>query len=195
MKAFAKQLLLQHQVFNAAAIDALLDHTTVETFDKGAVVIQEGRVCHKCYFVLKGCLRQYRNVEGIEKTCGFYQETDQVVMYSSYFSGLSADTSIQCMEDCILLSGTKAQEAAMYEAHPATDNLVFRLLSDDYRKAEEYINLLNAYNPEQRYQALLQSKPAILNRVPLVHIASYIGVTPESLSRIRKRIVDNAGKV
>lgn len=194
MKEFARQLLLQHQQFNAAAVDALLEHTTVESFSKGAVIVQEGRVCHKCYFVLQGCLRQYRLVDGIEKTCGFFLEKDQIVLYSSYLSGLPADTSIQCMEDCLLLSGTKAQEAAMHHEHPNTDNLVFRLLSDDYQKAEAYINLLNAYNPEQRYQALLQSKPAILNRVPLVHIASYIGVTPESLSRIRKRIVDNAGK-
>lgn len=195
MRAFAREILLQHQGFNTAAIEALLDHTTIETFAKGDVVVQEGRICHKCYFVLKGCLRQFRNVDGIEKTCGFYLEKDQIVLYSSYLSGMPADTSIQCMEDCILLGGTKAQEAAMHEAHTGTDNLIFTLLSDDYRKAEAYITLLNAYKPEQRYQALLQSQPSILNRVPLVYIASYIGVTAESLSRIRKRIVDNAGKI
>lgn len=195
MKAIAREILRQHQGLNEAAIAALLDHTTIEIFTKGDIVVAEGRVCHKCYFVLKGCLRQFRNVDGIEKTSRFYLEKDQVVLYSSYFSGLPADASIQCMEDCILLSGTKAQETSMREAHPATDHLIFTLLSDDYRKAEAYIHLLNGYKPEQRYQALLQSQPAILNRVPLVYIASYIGVTPESLSRIRKRIVDNAGKV
>ncbi|MNY74650.1 hypothetical protein D3C86_2137250 [compost metagenome] len=59
----------------------------------------------------------------------------------------------------------------------------------DYRKAERYIALLNNYNPEERYLKFMKSNPNFLNRIPLVHIASYLSITPESLSRIRKRVV------
>ncbi|RAJ05210.1 CRP-like cAMP-binding protein [Chitinophaga skermanii] len=194
MKDIARKIVQQYTEFNDEEIDALLAFTTVESFAKGDIVVAEGRICNKCYFVLQGCLRQFRIVDGLEKTSAFYVEQDPIVLYSSYMSAQPSETSIQCMEDTLLLSGTKAQEAEMHKAYPATGHLIYNLLSADYRKAEAYIHLLNAYNPEQRYQALLQTKPGLLNRVPLVYIASYIGVTPESLSRIRKRIVDNTRK-
>lgn len=68
------------------------------------------------------------------------------------------------------------------------------LMFEDYKKAESYITLLNGFSPEERYILLMKSRPGILNRIPLVYISSYLGITPESLSRIRRRIFTSPEK-
>ncbi|WP_314004281.1 Crp/Fnr family transcriptional regulator [Xanthocytophaga flava] len=194
MKDIARQFLLKFNRFSSNEIDLILYNTSIEEFRKGQFVIQEGSVCKKCYFVLKGVLRQFKTIDGVEKTSDFFLEKDPVVLYSSYMHGKPSENSLHCMEDCVLLSGTKEQEIAMQKSNPSLEHLLYGLLADDYRKAENYITLLNGFNPEQRYLALLETRPELLNRVPLVYIASYIGITPESLSRIRKRIMSNTQK-
>jgi len=174
--------------FNQAEIHAILAHTQVETFQKGQVVVTQGKHCHQCYLVVKGCLRQYQLVDGEEKTTGFFVEGEPAVMYSSYLNGQPSDYSLSCVEDCVLLSGTREQEKEMHQKHPTLAHLTFSLMLQDYQKAENYIALLNGYKPEDRYRMLLETQPKLVNRVPLHLLASFLGVTPESLSRIRKRI-------
>ncbi|MDJ1485000.1 Crp/Fnr family transcriptional regulator [Cytophagaceae bacterium YF14B1] len=194
MEDITRQFLLKFNKFSSDEINLILDNTSIEKFRKGQFVVQAGSICKKCYFVLQGCLRQFRIIDGVEKTSDFFLEKEPVVLYSSYMDRKPAESSVQCLEDCILLSGTKEQEITMHKTNPSLEHLIYTLLSDDYKKAESYITLLTCFNPEQRYLALLETRPEILNRVPLVYIASYIGVTPESLSRIRKRIMFHIDK-
>ena len=87
-----------------------------------------------------------------------------------------------------MTTGTRIAEKKLHKKHPNLENLINTLMPYDYNKSQEHIELLTNYNPEDRYLTLLKTRPELFNRVPLHLIASYIGVTPESLSRIRKRI-------
>lgn len=183
-----KQLMKKLGKFSEDEINAILEHTTVETFKKGNLLARQGITSDTCYFVLEGCLRQYLLVDGEEKTTAFFLEGQSAVLYSSYLKQTPSDYFLVCLEDCTLLAGTREQEHALHKKYPKLENLTYSFMLQDYDKAANYIALLNNYKPEDRYLTLLETQPELFNRVPLHHIASFLGITPESFSRIRKRI-------
>jgi len=128
-------------------------------FKKGERVIQEGKVCKKCYLVISGCLRQFKDIDGVEKTLGFFLEGEPVVLYSSYLENKPSEYHVECLEDTILISGTREQETLMVKSHPNIANLLQDIMFDDYKKSELYIKFLNCYTPEERYLMLMKSSP------------------------------------
>lgn len=176
--------------FDEEEINAIVDHTQSDVFQKGDIILNQGEICTKCYFVIKGCLRQYKLVDGEEKTTGFFLEGQPVVSYSSYLQKKPSEFNLSCEEDCVLVIGDRDKELELHQKYPKLGELTFALMLQDYKKAENYIALLNTYKPEDRYLMLLKNQPELLHRVPLHHIASFIGVTPESFSRIRKRVTN-----
>lgn len=189
MKNALENFLAKFPSLTAEEIEAIVAHTQVDSFPKGTVILREGEVATKCYFVLKGCVRQYQLVDGIEKTTSFFTEEQVVIAYSSYLNDLPSEAWWVCAEDCILLTGTREQEQQMYAQHPKLEFLLNIMMPADYSKTQAYLDSLVKFGPEDRYLNLLETRPELFSRVPLHQIASYIGVTPESLSRIRKRIV------
>ncbi|GAB3249788.1 Crp/Fnr family transcriptional regulator [Larkinella harenae] len=186
MENTVRWFLEKLEKFNLNEINALLEHTRIECFSKGDLIVRQGLICNTCYFVLKGCLRHYQIRDGEEKTTRFFLDGEPAVLYASY---LKQTHYLSCVEDCILLTGTREQEQELHKKHPKLENLIHTLLFRDYDKAENYIALLNGYKPEDRYLMVLKNQPELLNRALLHQIARFLGVTPESLSRIRKRIV------
>ena len=189
-----KQFLTSFQSFSEAEISTIIANTQVESFKKGTVVLEEGKVSNKCFLVIKGlvikgCLRQYRMVDGEEKTTGFFTEGQPAILYSSYLNRLPSEYSLSCVEDSILTTGTREQEQNFSNESPKLEHLVQILMPQDYARREDHVALLNFHKPEERYKLLMKTQPSLLNRVPLHQIASYIGVTPESFSRIRKRVM------
>ena len=183
------QFISSFEKFDENEINAIVEHTRMESFKKGTIILKENQICNKCYFVLKGCIRQYQLIDGEEKTTGFFVEGQAAVLYSSYLEKKPSDYYLSCIEDSILTVGTREQEQELQKKYPNLEHLIYTLLPQDFTKAQEHIALLNNYNPEQRYLVLMQKQPELINRVPLHQLASLIGVTPESLSRIRKRIM------
>ncbi|HYG40858.1 MAG TPA: Crp/Fnr family transcriptional regulator [Cytophagales bacterium] len=191
MNDLLTQFISKFEKFSAEEINAIVENTRIESFKKGTIILKEGKVSDKCFFVLKGCLRQYQLVNGEEKTTGFFTEGQPAVLYSSYLKRTPSEYNLACVEDCILTTGTRAQEQELHKEYPKLEHLVHTLMPQDYSKVEDRITFLNFYNPEERYQILMKTRPELLNRVPLHQIASFIGVTPESFSRIRKRLMIN----
>ncbi len=191
MTDIARQFLLKLGKFKTEDIDLIIENTEVETFKKSDSLIRQGSLSKKCYLVVKGCLRQFQVIDGVEKTSVFFLEGQPVIAYASYLNAQPAEYTVQCLENTVVLSGTREKEIAMHAKNPFLEYLTHTIMAEDFKKAENYIALLNHFSPEERYLMVLKNNPAILNRVPLVHIASYLGVTPESLSRIRKRILLN----
>lgn len=192
MNDFPREFLLKFNRFKPEEIDFIIENTSVETFKKGETILREGSVCKKCYLVIQGALRQFKLIDGAEKVSGFFFEGDPVVSYSSYLNAQASEYSIQCLEDTVLISGTREKELEMHSENPVLEYITHHIMVDDFKKAEDYISLLNNFNPEERYLQLLNNSPEILKRVPLLYIASYLGITPESLSRIRRRTLKSA---
>ncbi|MFY0598571.1 MAG: Crp/Fnr family transcriptional regulator [Cyclobacteriaceae bacterium] len=189
MKEMLTQFLINLDKFSRNEVNAIVEHTETESFKKGTIILKESQISNECYFVLKGCIRQYQLVNGEEKTTGFFIEGQAVVLYSSYLEKISSNYYLSCVEDSVLAIGTRGQEQELRQQYPNLEHLVYNLMSKDFIKAQEHIELLKNYSPEERYLAVMQHQPELVNRVPLHQIASLIGITPESFGRIRKRIL------
>lgn len=156
---------------------------------KGTVLLAEGAVPKECYYVLKGLVRQYQFVDGTERTTEFYTESNGTVSSVHYSNQTPSTFYLECMEDCLLIAGTIEIDEAHYEQFPELISITKMMLENDLNKAKSDHSTFILSSPKDRYLHFLKTRPDISNRVPLHQIASYLGMTPESLSRIRKRIV------
>lgn len=169
-------------------IAAIEESTIIRRYQKGTILLKEGHYCNECYFILKGCIRAYCLKDGEEITTEFYTE-DQVVLLSIYGKQIESSITLECSEDTIVSFGTPEFEKVMYQKYPiliAFNSAMAEILMAQYQDTHTEFKLTS---PEERYLNLLKTRPDLIQRVPLHQIASYLGMKPETLSRIRRRIV------
>lgn len=165
----------------------------VKSQPKGTVLLKEGQVCKDCYFVLKGCIREYYIVEGIEKTTEFYTEYQTAISGSISKPAVSRNYLV-CEEDTVYLIGNLEKEQSMFAEFPKLEEITRVMMEEDLVKTQQKLADFIISTPEERYKNLLEERSDILQRVPQHQIASYIGISPESLSRMRKRMAENRKK-
>lgn len=170
-------------------IAIIADNIQVQSVKKGTILVKEGQICEACYFVLKGCLRQYVIVDGTEKTTQFYTEEQAAVLFSSYLNQQKSESYLSCVEDSVLIVGETGRETEMYKEFPKLEQITRMMMEQNLGKSQDELTRFITNSPEERYLYLLKTRPELFQRVPLNQLASYIGVTPESFSRIRKRIL------
>lgn len=159
----------------------------IKEFPKNTSLLKEGQVSNECYFIFKGCVRSYFYDDGEEVTTEFYTES-QSVTPPNYGKNLKSKLHYECIEDTIATVGTPNLEMEIYAKYPQLEAFTRKLY--DIFISNYQIELLDFKHssPEKRYLKLLESRPDLFQRVPLNQIASYLGIKPESLSRIRKRL-------
>lgn len=182
------QYIAQFMPLSEEEAKAVTQMMKFKTFEKGAVLLKEGQVSKLCYFVLKGCIRQYYLVDGEEKTTQFYTEGQPVTPYEGTFKRKPSKYYLSCVEDTIVSVGTPEDEAAFFEKLPRLMPARTMAIEEELGKSQDMLSNYILNSPEERYLHLLKNRPELLERVPQYQLASYLGVTPESLSRIRKRI-------
>ena len=161
----------------------------VRTYPKGTLLLREREVSRCYYFVISGCIRQYYIVDEEEKTTFFHIENSFVISYDSYMKQTPALHYIDCLEDTTVAIIYKEAEEEMFHRYPNLLGLTRLILEEELSKYQDLLTSYIVNKPEMRYRKLLLSQPDLLNRVPQYYLASYLGVTAESLSRIRKRII------
>ena len=166
---------------------ALIDLDIFRSFKKGTVLLKEGDIIKSGYFVIKGCLRSYYIIDSEEKTTAFCTEFESLTPVSGDDTSRAAHY-VSCVEDSIVTVGNPEMEKEMMEKFPRFEKLCLimseQLLENNLASFADFKNS----TPEQRYLSLLKNRPDLLQRVPQHQIASYLGMTPQSLSRIRKRL-------
>ncbi len=168
-----------------AAIDGTMD---IRHVTKGTLLLQEGQSSNEVYFVLEGIIRQFYLVDGAEKTSDFFTE-EQWVLSENNFSGKQASGQyLECCSDCVLMVGNSTKGEDLYALYPNLGTISRKLMEAVFIQQQAKLEAFVTGNPQSRYLNLLKNNPGLFQRVPLYQIASYIGVTPESLSRIRRRI-------
>lgn len=170
-------------------VDTIVDGTNIQAFPKGTILLKEGQISDKCYFVLKGLIREYYLKDGEEKTTVFFTENEPVNSFTSNNSKSPSRSYLECIEDCILTVGTDDIIEAMCKKVPRLENLMRVEVEKNAGKFQDEYAAFIMSSPEERYVSLLEKRPGLMNRVPQHQIASFLGVKPESLSRIRKRLL------
>ncbi|MPR37243.1 Crp/Fnr family transcriptional regulator [Salmonirosea aquatica] len=162
---------------------------TFKSYKKGSFLLKEGEISNKSYFILKGCIRIFYLTEGIEKTTEFYTELEGINPHCAVDKKPSK-YYIACVEDCIVSEGDPKMEAIMFEKFPKFE-LLFRKLNEElFVKQQINFDEFKTSSPEQRYLNLIQKRPDLVQRVPQHQLASYLGIKPQSLSRLRARILE-----
>ncbi|HAD14412.1 MAG TPA: hypothetical protein DCF33_18475 [Saprospirales bacterium] len=182
--------VLQFAPLSEPEIDQILALINIRSYSKGKVLLREGQIGNVCYFVLQGCVRQYYLThEGDEKTTHFFTEGMPVTSTCS-FDNKPVKYYLVCNEDCIVVEGRPEDEQFFMQAMPRMETINRVGVEFELQKSQETLAEFIMSSPEERYLNLLNTRPDLLDRVPQYQLASYLGVTPESLSRIRKRIME-----
>jgi CRP-like cAMP-binding protein len=155
------------------------------------ILIREGQVCSNSYFINSGCLRYFHTVEGEEITGQFFFENGWYADYGSYLSGKPSDQNIEALEKTELLVLPKAALDKLFIEIPKFEKFGRLMAEKAFLGLRQHNELLTKQTPEERYLNLIKDRPKLIERVPQHYIASYLGIKPPSLSRIRKRILDN----
>lgn len=157
-------------------------------FEKNSVILQVGKVENYVSFIAKGVIRFYIPGEESDLTFGFLFENEFVTGYDSLLSGLPSEYQIETLTETLLWRISKKDLDEVYKK-TVNGNIIGRKMAESMFliKSKREISLLNQ-TAEERYLSLFRDRPNLLQQIPLKYIASYIGVTPQALSRIRKRI-------
>ncbi len=164
-------------------------HLIHRTYSKRDVFVAEGKVCREIAFISKGSFRYYKMIDGIEVTTFFSFENNWVSAYTSFLTQAPSYVTIEAMEESETFIISYENMQYMYEHHPIFER--FGRLMSEYLVTclDERMYSLLLTTPEERYLKTLHDNSLYFERVPQHYIASYLGVAPESLSRIRKRVM------
>jgi len=152
---------------------------------KGQVIIDKNERCDQLFFVEKGLLRGYYFDEDKEITNWFSQEEEFATCFYSFIANKPSFEIIQTLEDCELIQLNYSELQNLYKKFPETERIGRIITENYYIKLEERILNLQFKTAKERYQKLVSVKPSLLQRATLGQIASYLGITQETLSRIR----------
>ncbi len=159
-------------------------------FKKNEVLLEEGQVAHEAFLILSGAVRQsFITEEGADKVCNFAFEKEFITDLESFSRQSRSSTSLIALESVDVLSiGCTAVVKVLHELPPVAElfrQIVENLAAENIRRTKSMLSL----SPEKQFEELTKEKPELLQRVPQRYIAQYLGLAPESLSRIRKRMM------
>ena len=167
---------------------ALLKHVSQKDISKGNYVLKHGEICKHIYYVNKGFVRIFYFKNGKNITEWFANEKQYFFSITSYFNEIPSNLVIEAIEDSeiILLSKTGLEQLRKTNIEIA--NLLIKFFSRSLILSQQRMESIQFETAKQRYTKLLEDQPEILNKVPLQFIATFLGITQETLSRIRTQI-------
>lgn len=169
--------------------NAILSPEIFRTVKKGTVLLKEGELSNESYFVLKGCIRTFYIIDGEEKTTAFYTEMEAMTP-NCVVSKTPSQYYVSCIEDTILTVSNPDMVEETNSKFPRFETLC-RILSEELLAKQQIdFDEFKTSSPEQRYLNLIQKRPDLVQRVPQHQLASYLGIKPQSLSRLRARLLE-----
>ncbi len=174
---------------NASDVFDFLKHVQTQQLKPGDVFLEEGSQKNNLYFITKGLIRSYYiNEKGEEITNRLRYENQLIASYEILFFNQTSRFNFQAIEQTELLVINFIELRKIIEQNTKLDTgrryFMMKILSESLAAVDDFILL----SPEQRYLKFIQDHPVLLNRAPIKYIANVLGITPVSLSRIRKRI-------
>ena len=159
---------------------------------KNEMILSEGQISSVFYFNLSGFVRLFYLKNGEEKTAYFYPQNSFVSAYESFVHQIPSKLNLQATEETVLIEISVEASQKLLNYSPKFELLARIAMEDELIANQKIIASLLTLTPEERYYNLMEESPEIFQKVPQHQIASYIGVQPESLSRIKKRFLEKS---
>ncbi len=186
MRAFVEHLVaLTDEIWQAVLSTAHPAH-----YPKKHIILRPGQVCERMIFIHKGTIRSYRLQEGVDTTYFLYfpREFPFATEFTSFRTGKPSEFFLECVEDCQVTVFSRADIYAHYEKYHAMEKFGRLMAEEAYLMLDRRMSHFQFHDLETRYLAMLQEEPGLLQRIPQHLLATYLGVTPESLSRIKQAV-------
>lgn len=153
-------------------------------------LVREGHPTSAIHFIVSGLVRMYYNRDGRELVRGFDMEGRWATVYESVLTGEASTFSIETLEPTRTISFSGHVLKTMYDRHPCWDRFGRRILEAQWIRQSDKARRFRVYTPDEHYRLLIARKSPLIDRVPLNQLASFLQITPETLSRIRARLRD-----
>jgi CRP-like cAMP-binding protein len=169
-------------------IQLLQNAVDKKVYDKSEIIFTEGNVSDEIYFVTKGCVRLFYNVDGTDKTAFFYTEGKFICAGESYTFNIPASENYQAVEQTEIFVFTKSKIDVLLKEVPKFEIIARIATENELITSQKVIASFVTKSAEERYIDLLNTQGELFQRVPQQYIASFLGVSPETLSRIKTRV-------
>jgi CRP-like cAMP-binding protein len=188
MKHILVDFLSQMTSLSTLEEESIQNSFPIKSYKKGTVLLKAGQISMNAYYVIEGCIREYQLKDGEEITTSFYIENQSAVNFLSQSNKIPSLKYFECAEATTVAILNDDKEKELYKKHPRFETFCREGMEQMMGAEQEKLHSFLLMNPEERYLSLLNEGSSLLNRVPQYQLASYLGVKPETLSRIRKRI-------
>mgnify|MGYP001277139745 FL=1 len=182
------EIFRQFTDFDNSELKIIMPYFEHKRFKKKTTLLDIGKVSNEVFYLIKGCIRLYCERDGEELSTYFFTENMFAGSYDSFLSRKPSKVAIGTLEECdVLVLSHKGQEK-LYEIFPKMNEFIRKAIEQRFVLLHDLFISYLLNSPEERYLMLLKDRPELLQRFPQHQIASYLGVTPVSLSRIRNRV-------
>jgi CRP-like cAMP-binding protein len=179
------QYFKKFNLLSKEAEEAIADISNIISIKKNKDLQPIGHTCKTIYFINKGIARIYYYKDGIDITEGFYFENNIIARVESLFTGKPSRKAIQILEDAEIVAIDANALFKLYDKFPEIERLFRKIFEAGHVDTVNRIEGIQFHTAEERYKALLNEANDVLKKVPLKYVASYLGITQVSLSRIR----------
>ena len=184
-----KQYCQKTVPFNEAELSLIDTYFEACTLRKREFLLQDTQICNFVGFIAEGSIRHFHVKDGVEKTCDISFENAWVTDFQSFTQETVGKMNLQALEETTVFLITRKNLQSIYQACPRYETFGRLMTEHVAQRASDMVMSLSSDKPEERFQNLLNAQPDLFRRVPQKYIANFLGISPESLSRIRKRIL------
>jgi CRP-like cAMP-binding protein len=174
--------------FNDGELDIIMPYFETRKFKKKSILLDIGKISNEVFYIVKGCIRLYCEKDGEELSTYFFTENMFAGSYDSFISRRPSKVAIETLEECEVLVLTHEAQEKLYDIFPKMNEFIRKAIEQRFVLLHDLFISYLLNSPEERYLMLQKERPELLQRIPQHQIASFLGVTRVSLSRIRNRI-------
>ncbi len=174
--------------FNDSELEIIMPYFEAKKFKKKTHLLDVGKVSNEVYYIINGCIRLYCEKDGEELSTYFFTENMFAGSYDSFLSRKPSKVAIETLEECEVLVLTHDAQEELYRVFPKMNEFIRKAIEQRFVLLHDLFISYLLNSPEERYLSLIKDRPELLQRIPQHQIASFLGITPVSLSRIRNRV-------
>jgi CRP/FNR family transcriptional regulator, anaerobic regulatory protein len=188
---------IKHQINQIISLtdtefEQFLAFTEIRKLKKKELILREGEICRAAWFINYGSLRYFYLVNGEEHTGQFFFENSWFTDFNSFLSSQPSKLYVEALEKTEIILISRASIEKLHTQIPKFERFSRLMAENAFKGLRNKTEMLANQSPEERYLNLVKERPKLIQRVAQRYIASYLGIKPQSLSRIRRRIFDNS---